>query len=844
MATYLSAGVYSRELDISAYAARVASSIIALVGSAGKGPVNKPTLLTSPSQLKSIFGAPQATANSRAKFGLHAAVNALNQTNQVWYTRVTDGTEAFAATDSPIIVNSQVLYLAKDDAGITVTGGQLAFAIQVYKRSGTFLGSDAFNALARQFGAANIFDAAYAPITNLTELETTITGSGAFVQVIVPMASATKVFENAEQFVSRFNRLMVDAPLRAENILIEDDINGVQKFIAIKTQNLSDLLALNLEFKLVDDSTTVSPNEVGYAEAAYDGGAPHSQVQFVAKKPGLAGNGISIVIANVGNTFTGLPPVSVVGKTINVSINAGVTTAAEVISAIAANSSARLLVTASNGAGSNGSAVIQVGTAALVNGGTNLPHEIHNPVTDGIGTINLSASKTQRLDFTSSLKLHFKATSPGDYANAAKLYFAHDDSGLETLEYREGNEAGEKAVNLRVQPAGVSGSFIDAVNAFAGVADLTAADLTLLTDSGSQSTARGGIDCITDITQKSWLTWNAFEFYEATDPAFTGGMNGVPDDYADLVDAVIGNPADKTGLFGYADRDQFDNSLIAAPGFDQSAVVRAGLSISETAGDMVFIPDCPGGTSLPDGLTAQEVVDWHNGRGLGNSSAFNSSFGALYYGWEQIQDLFNGVNHWVPPSVCVLEQIAYSDNVSEVWFAPAGFKRGRITRAIATQANATCNQGERDFMYSNGNAINPIVNFPKDGVVIFGQRTLQRNASALDRLNVRRMLNFVKRSSAGAVKIDLFDPNDSVLWSSLTKRLNPIYQNVKNKRGLNNFEVKIDATTTDAAAQDNNEVYGFIVLEPTKAAEKIILSYVITAQGASFSEALAAVGVA
>jgi phage tail sheath protein FI len=842
MATYLSPGAYARELDYSAYAARAASSVIAIVGAAGKGPVNKPTLLTNPSQLVSIFGKPLSIGVSKARFGLHAAANSLNQTSQVWYTRVTDGTEAAAFADSAIMVNSQVLYLAKDDSGITIGGGVLAPALQVTKRAGTTLGADAFNALVRKFGAANIFTAAYAPINNLGELNAAIAGSGAFVQVSVPMASATKTFESAESFVGRFNRLMVDAPLRAENILVTDDVNGVQKYIAIKTANLSDLVAQNLEFQIVDDSTAVSPNETGYATAAFDGGAPHSQVQFTAKKPGLGGNGISVVLSNVGNTFTGLPAVTVVGKVVTVKINAGTTVAADVVSAMQANTTARLLVVAAHGAGSTGAAVIVAGTANLVNGGTNLPAEIVNPVSEGIGTINLSASKTQRLDY-GTLKFHFAAVSPGEYANVAKMYFNHDDQGLETIEYREGNDAGERAVNLRIQPSGVAGSFIDALAGFASLAAQAPADLTLLTDSASLTTARGGIDVITDVTQKSWLTWNAYEFYEAATPAFSGGYSGVPDDFNDLVDAVIGNPADKTGLYGYADREAFDNSLLLAPGFYQPQAIRAGLNIAETAGDMLFLADPPAGDSTPAGLTAQEVVDWHNGKGYGNSSAFNSSYGALYYGWLNVQDLYNGGTFFAPPSVLMGEQIAFSDNAAEVWFAPAGFKRGRLTKAIGIQSNAGCTQGERDFMYSGGNAVNPLVNFPQDGVVVFGQRTLQRAASALDRINVRRMMNYIKRVSVAAVRPEIFEPNDKILWGQLIKLLTPIYQEIKNKRGLNNFLVKFDDQTTSALAKDNNEVYGYIVLEPTKAAEKIILSFVITAQGASFTEALAAAGV-
>lgn len=845
MATYLSAGVYPREADVSAYAAAVASSVVALVGTASKGPFT-PTLITSPDQWVKVFGKPLPTAANRSNFGPHAAVNALNQTSQVWYQRVGDGSQRAASTSSPVIINSQVVYLAKDDAGIDVVGGQMAFTLEIRKRAGSSLGADAFNALTRTFGLKSVFTATYAQITNLDELNTAIAGGGAFVNVAVPLAKADKHFENVDQFVGRFNSIMIGSSgaLRAETLTVNDPVDGVLKFLLIKTNGLADLLALNLEFHLIDDSSTISPSQTGYATHNYDGGQPNSQLQVTAKKPGILGNGISVVFTDVGNTFSGLPPVSISGLTINVSINEGVTTAADVVSAMDNNSTARLMVSVVNGAGSDGSATIQHGTVNLTAGGTNLPAQIINPADDSIGTVNLSTTWTQRYEPTSTLAFNFYASTDGEYANVAKLSFGKDDSGLETFEYREGNEAPERAVNLRIQPAGVKGSFIDAVNSFSGVAEIAAADITLLTALASQTLARGTIDSITDLTARTWMTWNAFEFYDAASPGFTGGRSGIPDDYNDIVDEVIGNPADKSGLYAFADRTRFNNSLLAAPGFDQSAVIRAGLGVADTSGEMEFLVDCPAGQQVANGLTAQEVVDWHNGRGFGNSAAFNTSFGALYYGWQLTQDLFNDVSHWVPPSVLVLEQICYSDKAAEVWFAPAGTRRGLLLRSLGTQANATCSQGERDYMYSGGNAVNPIVNFPGVGVAIWGQRTLQRAASALDRINVRRMLNYIKRASVEAANPSLFEPNDEVLWNQLSRVLTPIYQEVKNKRGINRFEVKIDSSTTDNAAKDRNEVYGYIIVEPTNAAEKIILTFVLTAQGASFSEALAAVGVA
>jgi hypothetical protein len=296
---------------------------------------------------------------------------------------------------------------------------------------------------------------------------------------------------------------------------------------------------------LTVDATT-SPTDTGYAQNAYDGGFPHSQLQIIAKKPGVIGNSISVEFDDVGNTFTGLPAVSVSGKAITVSINAGVTIAADVLKALDANSSARLLVTAINGAGSSGSATIQAGTVSLTSGGTNLPTSIVSPVTAGIGTIQLSTTWTQRYEPSTGSDFVLKASSAGEFANKAKIYFGKDSSGLETLEYREGNDAGEKAVNLRIQPAGSKNSFLDALAGFDNLATPAANEITLLTANAGQTLARGTIDVITDAAKKTFLTWNAFEFYNASNPALSGGRSGISDDYNDLVGEVIGNPADRT----------------------------------------------------------------------------------------------------------------------------------------------------------------------------------------------------------------------------------------------------------------------------------------------------------
>lgn len=845
MSVFVSPGPYVRELDFSQYAARIAGSVIAVVGTAGKGPIDTPTLLTSQEQLVQIFGRPLSTDGTRSNFGLHAAFNALAQTSQVWYTRVADGSERVATTSAPIVVNNQIIWEADDDNGISITDGTMAFTIEILGVGGTALKQDAFNGLVRRFGIKNLFDGGYAPITNLTELETALAGPGAFAQVLVPMARETTVFENLEQWTSRFNALMLGGPLRSDFRIIEDPVSGVLKFWVVKTQNLSPLLAQNLQFRIADNATSpfVSPNADGKATGTYQGGGVADEIDFSARRPGLIGNSISVNFVDVGNTFVGLPAVSVSGSTVTFSINAGTTTAAQVLEALDESSSARLLIEGELGGSNPGTSVMQPETVNFIGGGSNLPSEI---AISSLGTNNLSTTPTQVYS-DPTLNFDFQAASAGEFANRAVIRFSKDTRGTSVVEYQEGDETPEGAGELLIQPKTTRGSFITFLEqgGLPSVGAFAAGDYTLLTDPNSLALGDGTIDTLdTYADQKEWLQWNAYEFYEAITYQFSGGRSGVPEDYDDLIDAIIGNAADESGLHSYQNRELYDNSMLATPGFDQGAVIRAAISMCETSGDCFYVADTPGGPNLELGLTVQQIVDWHNGRGFGNSAAFNSSYASVWHSWQRTRDSFNGRDHWVPPSVLVLEQIAFSDRVGEIWFAPAGFKRGRLLRSAGVQQGGRNSQGDRDFMYSGGNAINPIVNFPRDGVVLFGQRTLIRQPSALDRINVRRLLIYVKRVSAAAVRSELFEPNDEILWSTLERILKPIFVEIRNKRGLNNFLVKVDPDTTTDLNRDNNEVVGYIVLEPTKAAEKIILNFVVTAQGASFSEALAAAGVA
>jgi hypothetical protein len=199
-------------------------------------------------------------------------------------------------------------------------------------------------------------------------------------------------------------------------------------------------------------------------------------------------------------------------------------------------------------------------------------------------------------------------------------------------------------------------------------------------------------------------------------------------------------------------------------------------------------------------------------------------------------DAFNDQYIWTPPSGHVAGVYAYTDQVADSWWAPAGLNRGLLPAIVELEFPADL--GERDLMYGNQNAINPIVKFNKDGIVIWGQRTLQRKPSALDRVNVRRLILYIRKVLATSVKYFVFEPNDSFTWRQFVGVVDPFLQMIKDRRGLYDFRVVCDETTNTPALIDRGIMRSIVFLKPTKAAEFIQVDLTLTTTGASFEELL------
>lgn len=326
-----------------------------------------------------------------------------------------------------------------------------------------------------------------------------------------------------------------------------------------------------------------------------------------------------------------------------------------------------------------------------------------------------------------------------------------------------------------------------------------------------------------------------------TDREYVGMADGIPTDPAyssELDAAIIGNPATATGLYAFQNPESIDINLLLTPGFSTGAVIGTALQVCESRGDVLYIVD------PPFGLRPQQAVDWHNGMLLSDlKSAINSSYGALYWGWLRSFDQFNNIEIWIPPSGHVSAVFSRTARETEQWFAPAGLRRGRLLTALDVEYSPT--QGERDLLYGSGNAINPIVKFPQDGIVVWGQRTLQRSQSALDRVNVRMLLIFIKKNLTQLLRNFIFEPNDRILWRQVQSTVEPFLADIQARRGLTAFRVIVDETNNTPERIDRNELWVSVFLQPTRTVEFIVLNLVVLRTGASFSaeEVLAAGGI-
>ena len=347
------------------------------------------------------------------------------------------------------------------------------------------------------------------------------------------------------------------------------------------------------------------------------------------------------------------------------------------------------------------------------------------------------------------------------------------------------------------------------------------------------------------------LTGSSTGFKRFTSPMF-GGFDGFDVTEKDPLrnSKITASPTVKNDTIFYSlkkavdivsDPDYIEFDLAAMPGVTNTSLNTQLINACEERADSLAVIDLEGGYVPASENKSTEATN------LGSVEStvtklkdlnINSSYGCAFYPWVKIRDNFANAILYVPPSVVALGTLSSAQRKSAVWFAPAGFTRGGLSEGSAGLPVLGVRQrvtaAERDRLYDAN--INPIASFPAEGIVIFGQKTLQVTRSALDRINVRRLLIYVKKEISRIASRVLFDQNVQSTWDRFTGQVIPFLEGVQSGLGLTDFKVLLDDTTTTPDLVDRNILYAKIFLKPTRAVEFIALDFIITRSGASFDD--------
>lgn len=271
-----------------------------------------------------------------------------------------------------------------------------------------------------------------------------------------------------------------------------------------------------------------------------------------------------------------------------------------------------------------------------------------------------------------------------------------------------------------------------------------------------------------------------------------------------------------------ANKDDYQFNVVTTPGLVYANATHATqlntlITNIQSRGDAIIVLDLQNYGSSVANVTSQ-------------ASNLNTSYAAAYWPWLQVTDPNTGALVWVPASTLIPGVYAYNDKSAEAWFAPAGINRGGLT--MVRQAERKVPQTDRDTLYVG--KVNPIATFPGQGVVVFGQKTLQTKASALDRVNVRRLLITLKSYISQVASSLVFEQNTLATRNTFLSQVNPYLESVQQRQGLYAFKVVMDDSNNTADVIDRNQLVGAIYIQPTKTAEFIYLDFNILPTGATF----------
>ena len=484
----------------------------------------------------------------------------------------------------------------------------------------------------------------------------------------------------------------------------------------------------------------------------------------------------------------------------------------------------------------SGSSTFRPATSSLM-----LTGSVGGPITATSPFILQTLSYGSNQNSSSSLDASGSLTSGSNLNLRWQITNANTSSGTFTLLIRQGNDTTsnpkylETWTNLSLDPT--APNYIEKTlgSTTFGLGDSTA---TYITSSGNYPN-RSNYVTVASVPLKTPNYFNNVgqpqDIYTGSIPANQSGSFGTAVGelfygggakyYNDITDTNIqGLPATaySTSISLMSNADEYNYNVIIAPGLTygnangKTQLVNL-INNTQNRGDNIAVVDM----SLYGSSVSTTT---------GVANTLDTSYAATYWPWIQTVDPLTGDFAWVPASTMIPSVYIQNDNLSAPWFAPAGLTRGGILNAVRTEKKLT--QTDRNNLYQN--KVNPIATFPGTGVVVYGQKTLQTTASALDRVNVRRLLIALKTKISEIANTLVFEQNTIATRTSFTAQVNPYLASVQQQQGLYAFKVIMDDSNNSAETIDRNQLIGQIYLQPTKTAEFIYLDFNILPTGATF----------
>ena len=334
--------------------------------------------------------------------------------------------------------------------------------------------------------------------------------------------------------------------------------------------------------------------------------------------------------------------------------------------------------------------------------------------------------------------------------------------------------------------------------------------------------------------------WGGFDGVDVTkpDPFYNEGMGASATE-----DNSYAYYTYKRAIDTVADPEYINMNLLTAPGLTTDALTTHMVNVCAERADSLALIDL---ASVYIPSSEKYYADKSSRIGTTPTAAasalkarrVDSSYGCTFYPWVQTRDESTGRLLWVPPSVAMMGVLASSERKTAVWFAPAGFNRGGLTDGAAgipvTNVTERLSSKDRDTLYEA--RINPIASFPSSGIVVFGQKTLQERRSALDRINVRRLVIYLKKQISILSTQILFEQNVQATWNRFIGLIEPFLANVKTQFGITDYKLILDESTTTPDLIDQNVLYAKIMIKPARAIEYIAIDFVVMSTGASFDD--------